>query len=95
MTEKRFRFDGGSNCIDYDGKSILLDSHGEEIEELLNALHEENHEQKTTIRMLEQKIQRQINRNNRLHKDWDRLYQHLLDMDLMTDEEILKVVWNE
>lgn len=36
MTEKRFRFNGRSNTIEYDGKSILLDSYGEEIEDLLN-----------------------------------------------------------
>jgi hypothetical protein len=49
MTKKRFRFDGGSNCIDYDGKSILLDSYGEKIEELLNELHEENIKIKSLI----------------------------------------------
>ena len=59
---------------------------------LLNHLHEENQKQKTTIRMLEQQSQRQINRNERLHKDWDRLWQHLIDSGLMTDEEILKVI---
>ena len=37
MTAKRFRFNGRTNCIEYDGKSILLDSYGEDIEELLNA----------------------------------------------------------
>jgi hypothetical protein len=42
--------------------------------------------------MLEQQSQRQINRNERLHKDWDRLWQHLIDSGLMTDEEILKVI---
>ena len=42
MTEnKRFRFNGCNNCIEYEGKSILLDSYGEEIEELLNDLYEE------------------------------------------------------
>ena len=64
----------------------------EQLVDLLNELHEENEKQKTTIRMLEQQSQRQINRNDRLHKDWDKLYQHLLDMGLMTDEEILKVI---
>lgn len=42
MTEKQFVFNGLTNCIEYDDKSILLDSDGEEIEELLNGLHEEN-----------------------------------------------------
>ena len=41
MTEKRFRFNGMSNCIEYDNESILLDSYGEDIAELLNELHEE------------------------------------------------------
>ena len=27
---KRFRFNGRTNCIEYDGKSILLDSYGED-----------------------------------------------------------------
>jgi chromosome segregation ATPase len=40
--DKRFKFNGATNCIEYDGKSILLDSYGEDIEELLNELHEEN-----------------------------------------------------
>ena len=37
MTAKRFRFNGRTNCIEYDNESILLDSYGEDIEELLNA----------------------------------------------------------
>ena len=37
MTAKRFRFNGMTNCIEYDNESILLDSYGEDIEELLNA----------------------------------------------------------
>ena len=44
MNEKRFVFNGATNCIEYDGKSILLDSYGDEIEELLNELHEKNEE---------------------------------------------------
>ena len=42
MTGKRFKFNGRNNCIEYDGKSILLDSYGEDIEELLNELNECN-----------------------------------------------------
>jgi hypothetical protein len=63
-----------------------------QIVDCLNNLNEENQKQKTSLRMLEQQSQRQINRNERLHKDWDRLWQHLIDMGLMTDEEILKVI---
>lgn len=40
MTAKRFKFNGRTNCIEYDGKSILLDSYGEDIEELLNLFNE-------------------------------------------------------
>ena len=42
MTAKRFRFNSRTNCIEYDNKSILLDSYGEDIEEILNELHKEN-----------------------------------------------------
>lgn len=42
MTDKRFKFNGRTNCIEYDNKSILLDSYGEDIEDLLNELYEEN-----------------------------------------------------
>lgn len=46
MTAKRFKFNGRNNCIEYDGKSILLDSYGEDIEELLNELNDENEQLK-------------------------------------------------
>ena len=49
MTKKRFIFNGGSNTIEYDGKSILLDSCGEKIEDLLNELHDENVELKKEL----------------------------------------------
>ena len=49
---KRFKFNGATNCIEYDGKSILLDSYGEDIEELLNELHEENEQCKMLIATL-------------------------------------------
>ena len=42
MTEKRFRFNGRTNCIEYDNKSISLDNDGEDIEELLNEFYEAN-----------------------------------------------------
>ena len=51
---KRFKFNGRNNCIEYDGKSILLDSYGEDIEELLNELHEENQQLKKEIENLKQ-----------------------------------------
>ena len=101
MTDKRFYLNEGDvgilKILDIkeDNERIYLTSSKSDMKmvvELLNELHEENEKQKTTIRMLEQQSQRQINRNDRLHKDWDKLYQHLLDMGLMTDEEILKVI---
>lgn len=46
MTDERFKFNGANNCIEYDNESILLDSYGEDIAELLNELHEENKELK-------------------------------------------------
>ena len=58
MTAKRFKFNGRNNCIEYDGKSILLDSYGEDIEKLLNELHEENEMRKEHQRTLEDKIRR-------------------------------------
>ena len=48
--DKRFRFNGCTNCIEYEDKSILLDSYGEEIEELLNELNDENTHIKNTIK---------------------------------------------
>ena len=85
MTDKRFYLNEGDvgilKILDIkeDNERIYLTSSKSDIKmvvELLNELHEENEKQKTTIRMLEQQSQRQINRNDRLHKDWDKLYQH-------------------
>ena len=38
MTAKRFRFNSRTNCIEYDNKSILLDSYGEDIEEIFDLI---------------------------------------------------------
>ena len=48
-TAKRFRFNGRTNCIEYDNESILLDSYGEDIEKLLNELHEEKEDMQGEI----------------------------------------------
>ena len=56
-----------------------------EVVDLMNKLDAEN-------KALHDRNRRLRNRNQRLHQDWDKLYQHLLDMGLMTDEEILKVI---
>lgn len=41
MVEKRFQFDGGSNCIEFDGNSILCDNGGDLIVDELNKLQDE------------------------------------------------------
>lgn len=98
MTEnKRFTHKKWYNerqLFDGDEAFAIVDVYiqAEHICDKLNALYEENKKQKTRIKMLENQFQRQINRNERLHKDWDRLYQHLADSGLMTEEEILKVI---
>ena len=56
MTEKRFIFNGCSNTIEYDGKSILLDSYGEKIEDLLNEQETIITEQKEKIKELESEV---------------------------------------
>ena len=61
MTAKRFKVNGRTNCIEYDGKSFLLDSYGEDIEELLNELHEENQALKQQINELNLKMTRDLN----------------------------------
>ncbi len=66
MTVKRFKFNGMTNCIEYDGKSILLDSYGEDIEELLNELHEEVQLQSIVIKGYQE-------RNDRLFKEKEQL----------------------
>ena len=58
MTEKRFRFNGRTNCIEYDNESILLDSYGEDIEELLNALNDENEQLKNLCKTLIKHIEK-------------------------------------
>lgn len=46
------------------------------------------------INVLQGSLKRQKNRNCRLQRDFDRLYQHIVDMGLMTEDEIFKVVTN-
>ena len=69
MTDKRFRFNGRTNCIEYDNKSILLDSYGEDIEELLNELHEENQDLHKKEVELGQNYLRLLEENERLKSD--------------------------
>jgi len=82
MTGKRFKFNGRNNCIEYDGKSILLDSYGEDIEELLNDLHEEvmdlrreNTKFKLTVSEIIEDMQKYVDDNqliyiNQSYVDW-------------------------
>ena len=70
MTQKRFRFNGRNNCIEYDDKSILLDSYGEDIEELLNELHEENIMLKGEVahyKLILMSLEEQAKRLSRIH----------------------------
>jgi len=58
-------------------------------------LAEECDEMSNLLRQYEDTGRRMHNRNERLSRDWDRLCQHLVDMQLMTDDEILKVIMND
>ena len=69
---KRFKFNGRNNCIEYDGKSILLDSYGEDIEELLNELHEENESLKEENKFLRNKVSTYKSGNALLKKTLDK-----------------------
>ena len=84
MTAKRFRFNGRTNCIEYDNKSILLDSYGEDIEELLNELHEENQKCKEYNAILYSntaKNEKELLKENEQLKDsvmsWSKSYKRL------------------
>ena len=52
MTEKRFVYNGRTNCIEYDGKDILLDSDGDEVVDLLNEQHEENQQLNKILKII-------------------------------------------
>ena len=56
--------------------------------DLLNELNDENERLKDSKNRL-------YNRHDRLSKDWDKLYDEILQRGLMTEEEILKVVGYE
>ena len=76
MTAKRFTMTYNEFLTSFEDNGVKM-TH-EEIVHMLNRLYEDN--------------QRLRNKNRRLYKDWDKLYQHIIDMQLMTEEEILKVL---
>lgn len=98
MTEKRFEriyADVDVFCRDHNAKGIsqLLEKEDyDTIVDLLNEQHEEIDNLKLINKRANNEYIRQRERVKRLHKDWDRLYQHLVDTGLMTEEEILKVI---
>ena len=55
-------------------------------------LTEENERQEIALKQYRDKESRMHLKYKRLSKDWDRLCQHLIDMQLMTDDEIVKVI---
>ena len=76
------------------------DNYGEEMADAINKefnkLAEENEQLKSELKdysdanaRLEEKIQRQLRENKRLHRDWDKLYQLCLDNGV-TEEEIIQ-----
>ena len=73
MIAKRFKFNGRTNCIEYDNKSILLDSYGEDIEEILNELHEENKTFREALQELKEIGDYQAMTINELHEENQRL----------------------
>ncbi len=46
MGDKRFYFNGCTNCIEFDGKSILCDSYGDELADVMNDLNDLNEQLK-------------------------------------------------
>jgi len=83
---KRFSSDGWSIC-DGEHKIGMIQA-----SKLLNDLQEETQDQEVAIKRLNCENVRLRNRNRLMSKDFDRLTQHLIDMNLMTEEEILKVI---
>lgn len=56
MTEKRFNFNGCNNCIEFDGKSILCDSDGDELADVMNDLNDEHKELKEENEQLKSEL---------------------------------------
>ena len=96
MTEKRFKVYSDSYSADIVDENTKKNYNQlEDIDDLcdlLNELNNENNNLKLINRRSNNEYLRQKDRLKRLHKDWDKLYLHLTDMGLMTEEEILKVI---
>lgn len=89
MTEKRFTLEL------YDGTNRIkaIKDNGEiiyppKVVGLLNELNEENEDNKRLIKYAYSDNDRLRNKNERLHKDWDKLWE--LCKEHFTDEEIIK-----
>lgn len=71
MTEERFTFNGYQNTIEYDGKSILLDSYGEKIADLLNSqaeqIQELDNKQFKTTHTIQNNIRKIIKKYQQSH----------------------------
>lgn len=89
MTENRFTLEL------YDGTIRIkaIKDNGEiiyppKVVELLNELNDVNENNKKLIQLAYNDMERLRNKNERLHKDWDKLYE--LCREHLTDEEIIK-----
>jgi len=90
MTENKRFILKENGVIDDTQLNILLDG-GEDKEDmvdLLNELNDENKNNKKLIKRAYDDNNRLRNKNERLHKDWDKLYE--LCREHLTDEEIIK-----
>ena len=69
MTEnKRFYFNGCNNCIEFDGKSILCDSYGDELADVMNDLNNKNENLIKISAMTQVKNDKLKEENERLEK---------------------------
>ena len=95
MTKKRFEriyADVDVFCRDHNAKGIsqLIEKEDyDKIVDLLNELHEENQKLHQVNNRCSDSHLRMRNRLERLHKDWDKLWDICKEQG-MTDEEIIK-----
>ena len=95
MTEKRFTtvYDEQSKMIQYvdtqkeEPNKWAIWNHAETLQ-IMNELANENENNKKLIKLAYDDNNRLRNKNKRLHKDWDKLYE--LCREHLTDEEIIK-----
>ena len=88
MTEKRFQWIYiKDNILELRDNGIVKVFNNERLEELLNKLADENENNKKLIELYYDDNNRLRNKNERLHKDFDKLYE--LCREHLTDEEII------